>query len=516
MEYITAFSQKYLNKCGKILEHEILSDGNCFYHSLEYANADCDLDPLYRTIVNSRRRICNLVIEQIKRAHGVRRESDLSRAARVKAQTFENMKETKEWTQDECELQGAVDKQKDLFIITRNSDEPLHLQDIRVIRPSGRENLPFEGDKMLFLIHLVHNTDLPDNMGIMHQVATGVHFITFQRESLYEPIEPNDEFIDRINKYTTTGGFNDFYEDRLDSDGVVTYRFNIDNFDPELKNGIIVDSHRGLRNIESNSAWENPANFGNEPTWKNYSNVKQPRVSDNNNFWKSLKWVAPLPYRPPSNNELPKNISEQLRQINSMFNNFNIANITGSRNTQKTGRRNPAIPPPRGARPIRHLTPGPKHITGVPNEENVTLGVKPPSTRKAGKPPVPRGVRVKAASPENNALIQALQNSLKEVPKNRTPSPGEQEAINLAKALEMSEKEAAKKNKSKPKVNSSPFKFVKGLPLGVNAPKLKSSLKSIKPRVAHRKSVRNVANKSASPGEKEAIALVNAAFGKNE
>jgi len=509
MEYITAFSQKYLNKCGKILEHEILSDGNCFYHSLEYANAECDLDPLYRTIVNSRRRICNLVIEQIKREHGVRRESDLPRPARLKANSFENMKETKEWTQDECELQGAVDKQKDLFIITSNSDEPLHLQDIRVIRPRGRENLPFEANKMLFLIHLVHNTDLPDNMGIMHEVATGVHFITFERESWYEPIEPNDEFVDRINRYITRDNsrFNGIYEDKLDSDGVVTYRFNIDNFDSELKNGIIVESSRfrGLRNIVSNNGWEDPAGFGIEPTSQNP--VKQPRVSDNNNYWKSQTWVPAIPYHPPNNNELPKNTSEALRQINNMFGNFNLG-INSSSLTKKVGKRNPTPPRPKGVRvkPTRSLSPGAEEAIALVN------AVKSPPTRKIGKPPVPRGVRVKAASPKNNALIQALQNSLKGVAKNRTPSPGAQEAINLAKALEMSEKEAAKKNKT-PSPGHPPFKIVKGLPLGVNAPK---SFKQVKPRVAHRKSVRNVADKSASPGEKEAIALVNAAFGKNE
>lgn len=244
--YLKTFANKYLLNCGKLLlGDEILSDGNCFYHSLEYANADSDLEPLYRTIIGARRRICMGIMRQILKG---RREYQLSQDEKEQFDIFDEMKDNREWTLNECEYQAAVDKQKDLCIIQYNVDDPYEVV-IRIIRPNGKHYSAFNKD-MLFLVHMVTYQEQPNAMGQLHKIVDGKHFITFERLG-YMPIEPNQAFINKLNRYRNSYEFMSSTIDMIEMYNVVMCNFQVNLFDPDIKNDVLLLEQQNNLNIRN-------------------------------------------------------------------------------------------------------------------------------------------------------------------------------------------------------------------------------------------------------------------------
>lgn len=274
--YLRKFADKYLLNCGKLLlGDEILSDGNCFYHSLEYANGDSELEPLYRTIVGARRRICMGIMRQILNG---RRVYQLSRDEKEQFDVFDEMKDNKEWTLNECEYQAAVDKQKDLCIIQYNVDDPYEVV-IRIIRPNGKHDSAFNKD-MLFLVHMVTYQQQPNAIGQLHNVVDGKHFITFERLG-YMPIEPNPYFINKLNRYSNSREFRDSTINMLETNNVVMCTVQVNLFDPDIKTEVL------LLEQPTNNFRNNISSLTNESYQKGF-NMGELDLIQNINWGKSL------------------------------------------------------------------------------------------------------------------------------------------------------------------------------------------------------------------------------------
>jgi hypothetical protein len=320
--YLRTFADKYLLNCGKLLlGDEILSDGNCFYHSLEYANGDSELEPLYRTIVGARRRICMGIMRQILNG---RREYQLSRNEKEQFDVFDEMKDNKEWTLNECEYQAAVDKQKDLCIIQYNVDDP-HEVVIRIIRPNGKHDSAFNKD-MLFLVHMVTYQQQPNAMGQLHNVVDGKHFITFERLD-YMPIEPNQQFINKLNRYSNKREFRDSTINMLETNNVVMCTLQVNLFDPDIKTEVLLleQPYNNFRNNISsltNESYQQGFNMGevdlNEPiNWgKSLGFNRQLSASTTNSAKEAIRQVEKAKQKSWSRTPSPtESVKEAIRQV---------------------------------------------------------------------------------------------------------------------------------------------------------------------------------------------------------
>ena len=123
MEILQSFAIKYLTHCTEILEDGIISDGNCFFHALEYADETCDINPLYRDIMNSRTRIYEQAINRLerKRRRGLTQIFDVDSFQNIPIQRqidkYTINKHNKEWTTRDIVYEAALYKKKNIFIL---------------------------------------------------------------------------------------------------------------------------------------------------------------------------------------------------------------------------------------------------------------------------------------------------------------------------------------------------------------------------------------------------------------
>jgi hypothetical protein len=241
--YLEEFSNKYLSRCGRPLETEIISDGNCYFHSLEYANADCELDPLYRDIIRSRENIYDRLIGNIT---GILYNSEDLNQDQIdflndKLRNYEIRKNNKYWSENEVVYEGCLYKKKDILLF--NYDELEDTCFINVIRSEQDFEKDFDANKILIIINITHGYD-------------AYHYITYERENIREPILLNDLFIEKINKYRHTRDYKTQIDKNFQEEcGVITTVIFPNKFDEY--NGEI-DNNSPLSNILENR-------FGSEP-----------------------------------------------------------------------------------------------------------------------------------------------------------------------------------------------------------------------------------------------------------
>lgn len=219
-QYLNEFAEKYLLRCGPPLLTEIISDGNCFFHSLEYANAECNLDPLYREINDSRRNIYDRIIARLTIRKDRREQYEDGILLQSKIDEYTVKRDNKDWSENEVLFEGCLYKNKDIVLIVY--DQINHTCAINVIRPVYADETDFMSDHMLFIINITNNLD-------------GYHFITYMRDG-HLPILPNDHFMSKINSYRHTSFFRDTKDDtNLQNSSVVLYNIYLGDFEQYME-----------------------------------------------------------------------------------------------------------------------------------------------------------------------------------------------------------------------------------------------------------------------------------------
>ena len=161
----------------RVVHGKITSDGNCFFHALEYALGNCDLIPNRPDLYDkTRKEAAFFAIQKIKRQERSlldefkqvsRTDEDIARFH----QTFEDrldfldrFKTNKEYSNEDIIQYTALLKRKILCIVEEEGDHRVSL-----ICP----NIPFTSKNIVFLLH-----------------SNGNHYITFQY-----PIHVSDEMV---------------------------------------------------------------------------------------------------------------------------------------------------------------------------------------------------------------------------------------------------------------------------------------------------------------------------------
>jgi hypothetical protein len=230
MEILQSFARKYLTHCTEILEDGIISDGNCFFHALEYADETCDINPLYSDIMNSRTRIYEQAINRLerKRRRGLTQIFDVDSFQNIPIQRqidkYTINKHNKEWTTRDIVYEAALYKKKNIFIF--GWDQLNNTVALTIIRNNSEKNNDFNENNVLFLINISNNFD-------------AFHYITFKRADIrYDnSIRPTREFLHKINKYRKSADYLGSLNDMgVEPYGVVEYTVFLQDFDHDLYN----------------------------------------------------------------------------------------------------------------------------------------------------------------------------------------------------------------------------------------------------------------------------------------
>jgi len=229
MSILELFAEKYLNyyDVQSPLNTDIVSNGNCFFHALEYANGDVTQDrAIHECIEASRRDVTDLYINLLDSAIESYREAlqierrkltirkltediKINTKERKKMELFKNSKDS---AKEAVIRQGVIHKEKALFILKTNQNDPASLSFQILTTPEI--GLNFNINNILFLINETSSTK-------------GVHFITF-RNSDCRRVVPNKLFIEVMNEIeiATYGG--------IGPDNIMEYIVHIQDFDREI------------------------------------------------------------------------------------------------------------------------------------------------------------------------------------------------------------------------------------------------------------------------------------------
>lgn len=244
MNILELFAEKYLSNYDifSSLNRDIIDDGNCYFHALEYANGDLTgnvkQDPdIKECIKSSRINITNMYydfleniirsIEQIAKIYptlqerrAIEKQNNLKYYLdeRKKMETYGN---TKEVAEEPIIRQGVIFKQKAICILKVDDRYPAALTFQILTNPEI--GLHFNVNNIIFLINEISSTEEKKRL-----VVKGNHFITF-RNSKCKRIVPNNQFFKIISdivdnkEIATYGG--------IGPDGIMDFIFNIEDVD---------------------------------------------------------------------------------------------------------------------------------------------------------------------------------------------------------------------------------------------------------------------------------------------
>jgi hypothetical protein len=246
MNILELFAEKYLSNYDIFspLNRDIIDDGNCYFHALEYANGDLTgnvkQDPdIQKCIKSSRRNITNIYydflehiirsIEQIAQIYPTiqeRRAIEKQNNLKYYLDERTHMEEygtTKEVAEEPIIRQGVIFKQKAICILKVDERYPAALTFQILTNPEI--GLHFNVNNIIFLINEISITKEKKKW-----VVKGNHFITF-RNSKCRRIVPNNLFFKIISdivdsEIATYGG--------IGPDGIMDFIFNIENVDKEI------------------------------------------------------------------------------------------------------------------------------------------------------------------------------------------------------------------------------------------------------------------------------------------
>ena len=180
MEFVKKFALKYLTNVDNThpIQNRIISNGDCFFHSLEYANGNIGLYNRYSRYINdTRTNIVNSIIDKVGLKYKVEGERLISE--------YKNAS-VKLWAENIIIREAALLSQKNLFIMSYNPNIPENNGRVMLIQPKG---LRLNTHNILFII----------NKG-------NTHFITFKSDSvghnqqLNELIQSSLDFIRKLNR----------------------------------------------------------------------------------------------------------------------------------------------------------------------------------------------------------------------------------------------------------------------------------------------------------------------------
>ena len=234
MNILELFAEKYLNyyDVQSPLNTDIVSNGNCFFHALEYANGDVTQDrAIDECIKASRRDVTDLYINLLD-SEIVLHENELDKeyvddilkkelkkfisTNETKKEKMEKFKGSNSFAKEAIIRQGVIHKEKALFILKTDKKDPASLS--FQILTTEKIGINFNINNILFLINEISN-------------AKGVHFITF-RNSECRRVVPNRLFIEAMNEIIRIPEIAIPVEG--DSDNIMEYIFHIQDFDREI------------------------------------------------------------------------------------------------------------------------------------------------------------------------------------------------------------------------------------------------------------------------------------------
>jgi hypothetical protein len=219
MDFIKNFALKFLPNVDNNhpIQKKIISNGDCFFHSLEYAKGEIGLYDRYSSHINdTRTNIVNAIIRSVGSKYKVEGERVIT--------DYRNTS-VKLWAENIIIREAALMAQKNLFIVSYNQNIGENNGRVMLIQPKG---LKLNTHNILFII----------NKG-------NTHFVTFKSDSvghkqqLTELIQSSPEFITKLNRII----FNrrvcvnlSEIDDEVKESRVKVYSFLLRDFDNALFN----------------------------------------------------------------------------------------------------------------------------------------------------------------------------------------------------------------------------------------------------------------------------------------
>jgi hypothetical protein len=185
MNILDLFAEKYLTNYDveSPVNNDIVTDGDCFFHALEYASGDGLQDRAIPLCINSiRKDLSDLYVEVIKKNRSHRTTVEKNRLIE-QVKTFRN---SKHYSEEEIIRMGIIYKKKAIIILKPRERIPDFLT-LQIIT-NDDIGLHFNKDNVLFLIQ---------EMDEVRQV--GLHFKTF-KNSLCRRVFPSENFIEKLNR----------------------------------------------------------------------------------------------------------------------------------------------------------------------------------------------------------------------------------------------------------------------------------------------------------------------------
>ena len=185
MNILDLFAEKYLTNYDveSPVNNDIVTDGDCFFHALEYASGDGLQDHSTPLCINSLRKdLSDLYVEVIKKNRSHRKAIDKNRLIE-EVKTFRS---SKKYAEEGIIRMGIVYKQK-AFIILKPREKFPNFLTLQIIT-NNDIGLHFNKYNVIFLIQ---------EMDEVRQI--GLHFKTF-KNSLCRRVFPNEKFIEKLNR----------------------------------------------------------------------------------------------------------------------------------------------------------------------------------------------------------------------------------------------------------------------------------------------------------------------------
>lgn len=218
MNILDLFAEKYLTNYDveSPVNNDIVTDGDCFFHALEYASGDGLQDRAIQLCINSiRKDLSDLYVEVIKKNRGRRTAVEKNRLIE-QVKTFRN---SKHYSEEEIIRMGIIYKKKAIIILEPREKIPDFLT-LQIIT-NDDIGLHFNKDNVLFLIQEMDE--------IRH---VGLHFKTF-KNSLCRRVFPNEKFIEKLNRDITNRQIFNYNGQNVD-DNSIDFTCNIMRFDSTI------------------------------------------------------------------------------------------------------------------------------------------------------------------------------------------------------------------------------------------------------------------------------------------
>jgi len=218
MEFIKNFALKYLTNVDNttLIQNKIISNGDCFFHSLEYANGHIGLYAKYSRYINdTRTNIVNAIIRSVGAKYKVEGERVIT--------DYRNTS-VKLWAENIIIREAALMAEKNLLIMSYNPNIPENNGRVMLIQPKG---FKLNTHNILFIIN-----------------KNNTHFVTFKSnkithdERLTELIHSSPEFITKLTKMTSSNrcvNLSDI-DDEVKESKVNVYSFLLRDFDKAVFN----------------------------------------------------------------------------------------------------------------------------------------------------------------------------------------------------------------------------------------------------------------------------------------